>query len=140
MPLDCSSAVRGGGAYACFFEPLSSCSLADATPTEVAALRDSGYSDVARLKIMDHRRSFVAYAAPPGIPQDPPPLWPNHLWYGALATYVFRVQAPLRAVFEATRASLSGGVWAADTACAHVRHGDVLSVSTCRTSGGRFVC
>ena len=133
VTLDCTRADRGGGAYSCFFEPLSACSLADASPAELVALRSDGFSDLARLKIMDHRRSFVAYTAPPGVSVNgPEPRWKNHLWYGALASYVFRLQPSVRAAFEATRSSLSGGRWAPDTACAHVRHGDVRSVSRCK--------
>lgn len=80
--LDCSQADKGGGAFSCLFEPISSCSLADVAPSEITALRDDGYADDARIKIMDHRRSFVAYMAPPGVP-GPTPRWPNHLWYAA---------------------------------------------------------
>lgn len=137
VALDCARADRGGGAYSCFFEPLSACSLADASPAELVALRSDCFSDLARLKIVDHRRSFVAYMAPPGVPMSgPEPRWKNHLWYGALASYVFRLQPSVRAAFEATRSSLSGGRWATDTACAHVRHGDVRSVSGPGVPGG----
>ena len=49
LPLECGEwPGQGGGPYACFFQALSSCSLADVSPAELLALGINGFDDGAR--------------------------------------------------------------------------------------------
>jgi hypothetical protein len=67
LTLECGDGWRGqgGGTWSCFFEPISSCSLADATFEEVAQLGADGFRDDARLRIAESaRRGVSAYHVP----------------------------------------------------------------------------
>lgn len=121
--LDCSGWTRGGGPYECFFAPLSSCSLLDASPADVEQLATDGYNDAARMRIQESRRGPAAYAPPRG--RFPAASGRPHLWPAALAAYAFRLKPALRALFDGRR---PGAPWAAPVWALHVRHGDVSAL------------
>lgn len=67
IELECTEGWKGhgGGAYGCFFEPLSTCSLADATLEELYSLGRDGFRDEARIRIAEsQRRGVSAYHIP----------------------------------------------------------------------------
>jgi hypothetical protein len=67
VELDCTEGWKGqgGGAYSCFFEPISTCSLADATLDELYSLGRDGFRDEARIRIAEsQRRGISAYHIP----------------------------------------------------------------------------
>jgi glycosyltransferase involved in cell wall biosynthesis len=146
-PLDCSSwEGSGGGAWACFFRALSTCSLEDASVDELVALGADPYNNSARLKLMEHRRGVAAFtvpaaaAAPDFAAAAAGARSPRHAMAAATAGYLFRLAPRVAAAVEARRADLWGGragvacprgappapanrsgpVWAM-----HVRRGDV---------------
>jgi glycosyltransferase involved in cell wall biosynthesis len=106
---------RGGGPHACFFLPLSSCSLADVSPAELAALRADALNDGARVKMMEARRGVAAYHVPAEGPMAEAALraagaaQPNVAWSAALAAYTFRLRPRVRAALEARREALWWG-------------------------------
>lgn len=67
IELECTEGWKGhgGGAYGCFFEPISTCSLADATLDELYSLGRDGFRDEARIRIAEsQRRGVSAYHIP----------------------------------------------------------------------------
>ena len=129
--LDCSRSGLGGSSFACLFEPLSTCSLADVSAAELRSLARDARDPAARVTVISHRRAVTAYTAPPGSSPNAAP-HADHIWAGALASYAFRPQIHVASAFESTRGRLDGGRWGRETACMHVRHGDVLNVSRVR--------
>lgn len=113
LPLRCDWG-GGGGAYNCLFEPLSTCSLADATWEELREAGDSirGVDDGGRVRIMSRSRSPVAYAFPRGVfePNNRSAAPIRHLWAAALGAYAFRLQPSVAAAFEQKRQL----IWPAD--------------------------
>ena len=69
LPLECGEwPGQGGGPYACFFQALSSCSLADVSPAELLALGINGFDDGARgadVVLRARRGGCAAAPAPP---------------------------------------------------------------------------
>lgn len=112
LELECSGwRGRGGGAHACFFEPLSSCSLDDVTPEEVHAMgAGNGHADDARVRIQEARRGPSAYHPPYGNPvfaevfgARPRMGHPRHTWAAALGAYAFRLKPELAGALERHR-------------------------------------
>ena len=130
--VDCSGwRGAGGGPYACFFRPLSSCSLLNVSGPELAALGRAGHDDAARVRVQESRRGPVAYVPPPGrfrpaaLPAASSPAargmggggrgngmvgeaWASarRAWAASLAAYTFRLKPDVLATFRARRDAL----------------------------------
>lgn len=136
-----------GGLYACFFKQLSPCALNDVWYREFVHLKMNGYDDTKRVVLQQARRGIAAYMAPRALRNISriATIWP-----AALAAYAFRLTDTLadRQRSLAAELGMSGPalVTSDDDAdyhvvansgistyhgpvhCAHVRHGDVLSM------------
>ena len=102
ISLDCSTwEGYGGGAWACFFRKLSSCSLDDATPDELRALGENPYDDTARLKLIELRRGVAGYTVPRWDSElaaaAGSAMHPRHAWAASLAAYIFRLKPEVEA-------------------------------------------
>ena len=126
----------GGGAYGCFFERISSCTLADVRWSELTALGEDGHDDAARVRLIEARRSPVTYYPPPrllaalaagGLPAAAVRRSPGHKWGAAIAAYTFRLRPSVLATFEARRAA-TRPAWPRPLLGLQVRHGDVLAM------------
>jgi hypothetical protein len=137
--LDCRGwRNQGGGPYSCFFQSLSSCSLAHATAAELALLGVNGFDDSARVRLQEVRRGAVAYAGPPpGRFREntmtssergyaAPSLQLRYQWAGALSAYAFRLKPDLLSAFARRRTALG---WVDPVWAMHVRHGDVKALA-----------
>lgn len=143
---------HGGGPYSCFFLPLSSCSLEDATVEELVQLGRRGHSDEARLRLAEARRTPASYHIPKNmagyrslyVQSDNRTSWHRHEWAAAAAAYIFRLKPSLEKIFDERRKSVwpveAGGT--AECQCGvqrnstrsakngaqvwgfHIRHGD----------------
>ena len=103
----------GSGPYACFFEPLSTCTFNDVSFDEMLELGRNGYDDAGRVKIQEERRAPAAYQYPVHNPLytdaatfPAPPANLRHKWVGALAAYVFRLKADVVALLERRRLAM----------------------------------
>jgi glycosyltransferase involved in cell wall biosynthesis len=114
--LDCSGwEGMGGGAWACFFASISSCSLEDATFDELVALGENPYNNSARLKFQEHRRGVSLYtvpseaAAPDLRAAALAAAHPRHTMAAGLIGYLLRLVPRVADAVEARRAALWGG-------------------------------
>ena len=136
VPLDCGGWLRaGGGPFGCWFQPLSSCSLADVTAEELVALGGAaGHADTSRVRVQEARRGPVAYIPPPGrfrpahdaapsahrgvavsahahnrvtlaAPIDAAWSRARYAWAAALTAYTFRLKRDVVEAFRARRAA-----------------------------------
>ena len=101
----------GSGPYACFFQPLSSCTIKDISFRELIELGKNGYDDNARVKIQEERRAPAAYQYPIhnelySTLFETLPANIRHKWAGSLSAYVFRLKADVLATFEKRRLNL----------------------------------
>jgi len=100
----------GSGPFACFFEPLSTCTINDVSFDEMLELGRNGYDDNGRVKIQEERRAPAAYQYPVHNPLytnlGTPPANLRHKWVGALAAYVFRLKADVVALLERRRLAM----------------------------------
>ena len=101
----------GSGPYACFFQPLSSCTVKDISISELIELGKNGYDDNARVKIQEERRAPAAYQYPVHNPLystlfETLPSNIRHKWAGSLSAYVFRLKPDVLAMFEKRRMDL----------------------------------
>ena len=122
LGLDCSSwEGLGGGAWACFFRSLSSCSLEDATFAELVTLGEDPYNDSARLKLQEHRRGVSLYTLP--SMSAAPDLYaaasiaahPRHAFAASLMAFLFRLKPSVAKSVEKHRIALWSG--AAGVSC-----------------------
>lgn len=155
--LNCSDWVgRGGGAYACFFQSLSSCSLADLSLNELKYLGFNGYADDARIRIVEARRGISMYIPPVDMPRykhvfkDIKKMeYPRQKWASAIGYYSFRLKPEFRTqlenrLLELWPSNLGGTARVSAFSChsgcndthnksgeiwgLHIRHGDTLSL------------
>ena len=103
----------GSGPYACFFHPLSSCTMNDVSYEEMIQMGSNGYSDVARVKIQEERRAPAAYQYPvhnrhytKAFGTTGPPANLRHKWAGVLSAYVFRLKPNVVDLMEQRRLDL----------------------------------
>lgn len=121
---------QGGGPYSCFFLPLSSCSLEDATVEELVQLGQRGHSDEARLRLAEARRTPASFHIPKNAAGfkalykkdsntnkangDNSSVMHRHEWAAATAAYVFRLKPSLEKIFDERRKSVwpkeAGGI------------------------------
>jgi hypothetical protein len=104
-----------GGLFDCFFEKMSTCTLSDVTPLEIIGLGQNGYDDTARVTLQQPRRGLAAYVPPRqyrSIP-DIQLIWPTQI-----AAYLFRLKI--------SPPDVPGPP---PMYCAHVRHGDIRTLS-----------
>lgn len=113
-----------GGLFNCLFRKISSCSLNDVSETELNNIGLNGYDDTARVSLSQARRGLAAYVPPVHLRE-----FPNmkYIWPAALASFVFRPIVKLRE-FPVPDDWETPDVPVAF--CAHVRHGDVLSMAS----------
>ena len=106
---------KQGGLYDCFFQRLSTCSFADVSASEIVSLGENGYDDTARVLLQQPRRGLAAYVPPKSLRSIPDI---QLIWPASLAGYIFRLKISLPHI-----------PGPAPLYCAHVRHGDVRTLS-----------
>lgn len=124
------------GPFNCFFEPLSSCSLADASQDEIKRLSENGYNDSDRLMLVDVRKALALYHPSRSLfraimtqgkfsQQDMDGIWKDagYLWAASISAYAFRLKSNVAKMFAKRAASVlpANGV----AFGLHVRHGDI---------------
>jgi hypothetical protein len=138
--LDCSQEDPSAGPYGCFFQPISTCSLADATPDEILSFSSNSFNESARLMLGEIRKGVSAYHPPFGLFDY---IWSirksfyrsnyefggfeSSLWASAIAAYTFRLKPSLVDSFAPLKHKIfdnEEAVWGM-----HVRHGDLRALS-----------
>jgi hypothetical protein len=138
--LDCSQHDHAGGPFGCFLQPISTCSLADASPSELISFSHNAYNESARLTMGEIRKGVALYHPPFGLFDY---IWSQtkhvhgnkydfkgrepHLWASAIAAYVFRLKPNVFEIFQKRSDALFKGldtIWGM-----HVRHGDLKALS-----------
>lgn len=138
--LNCSQADPLAGPIGCFFEPLTSCSLADVAPAEMLEFSNNAWNDSARLMLVEVRKGVSLYYPPLGLmeyisqqrgysAQQREGIQQREafLWAAAVSAYVFRIKPDLLHSFKNKFSTLrqgAGSLWGL-----HVRHGDLKALS-----------
>jgi hypothetical protein len=145
--VDCSNPDPTGGAYKCFFEAMTGCTLADASASEIIRYSANPYNDTDRLMVGDISRRGVALFHPPeGLfeyivghqkgplgkgkvvtPEDIKGVESN-LWVSAVAAYVFRLKPAVTSQYTLKYAASFGLLSPRPLWGFHVRHGDLKAM------------
>jgi hypothetical protein len=147
ISVDCSNPDPTGGAYKCFFEPMSGCTLADASASEIISYSMNCYNDTDRLMVGEVSRRGVALFHPPeGLydyvlthqvgelgkgaqvrPEDIAGL-ENNLWVAAVAAYVFRLKPSVVSQYLERYEKDFGRNAPRPLWGFHIRHGDLKAM------------
>lgn len=138
--LDCSQPDPAAGAYGCFFEPLTTCSLDDLTAAELIDFSNNAHNHSARIVLSEISKGVALYHPPVGLFDY---IWSKrkypdslkyefinrqaHLWAAAISAYVFRLKPNLSQSFGKKFDYIFDGmesVWGM-----HIRHGDLKALS-----------
>lgn len=106
--IDCRQGDPSGGPLGCFLEPISTCSLGDATPAELISFSENAYNHTARLALAEMYKGISLYHPPMGLFDY---IWfkrkypasfmakimekQSYIWSAAVAAYVFRIKSGL---------------------------------------------
>eukprot|EP01038_Epipyxis_sp_PR26KG_P007219 gene7219-9850_t len=142
--LDCSTdADLAGGPFGCFFQKISSCSLADLTPSEMIEFSHNPYNESSRIMLSEIRKSMALYIPPFNLLETLYSQRSNlytsklgfydyrgqegHIWSAAIAAYVFRLKPELVTAFSLKYNTKVFDnqklVWGL-----HIRHGDLKAL------------
>eukprot|EP00981_Chlorochromonas_danica_P010783 scaffold3412_cov171-Ochromonas_danica.AAC.1 len=140
IALNCTQDDPLAGPIGCFFEPLTTCSLADISPIEMLDFSHNAWNESARVMLSEVRRGIALYHPPSGLMDyiikergygstEAGAIIERqaHLWAAAVTAYVFRIKPPIAEIFKARFQGYRGNVqsvWGL-----HVRHGDLKALS-----------
>lgn len=138
--VDCTQEDPAGGPFGCFLQPISTCSLADVSPTELIEFSHNAYNESSRLVMGEIRKGVALYHPPFGLFDY---IWSErknahdgkyeikgreaHLWAAAVTAYVFRLKPDIVNIYKQRADQLFAGKgtkWGM-----HVRHGDLKALS-----------
>jgi hypothetical protein len=138
---NCSNAhEKRGGAFNCFFEDLSSCSMEDISPQELSEFSVNPYDDLSRIALTEVRKAIALYHPPYGIFNQIEKrlnvdikslkVQKAQMWSSVVAAYAFRLKPYLIDGFTQSiknRFGLQMKLKIKDVKLwgIHVRHGDV---------------
>ncbi len=140
MSLECNSREQlFSGPYSCMFQPLSSCTLADATPQEIVTFSHDAFNPQSRLLLTNFEqtvRNSISLNMPPrgmlrtvaaalGVPVPRIRAGGAQMFVAACTAYVFRLKPDVVRQFQPRMSRLFADSRAGTKWGIHVRHGDV---------------
>lgn len=144
--IDCRQEDPSAGPLGCFFQPISSCSLEDASPSDLLTFSEHPSNHSARLFMAEMSTGIAMYHPPLGLfdyiwsKRNYPAAYKaviierqSYVWAAAVTAYVFRIKpallSSLTKKFEPLFPPPSAQAKPATTWGMHVRHGDLKALS-----------